>query len=92
MDQSAQPRLLAIGGAARRFVELLERPWQAAWLLDRHDDARHALCYSKSQSHAAADAARADLFGRSFWFRHGTDLVDRTVVSKVSEKRIINLL
>src|SRR6188508_267020 len=61
MDQRAQPRLLALGGAARRFVEFLERPWQTAWLLYRHDDARHALYYPESQSHAAADAAAIDL-------------------------------
>src|SRR5678815_2702969 len=92
MDQRAQPRLLALSGAARRVVELLERPWQAPWLLDRHDDARHALYYSESQSHAAADAARADLFGRSFWFRLGTDLVDRAPIPTVSEENLVYVM
>src|SRR5215475_2556560 len=92
MDQPAQPRLLAFGGAARRILAVLKRPRQAAWLFDRHDDARHALRHYQGQSAATANAASHDVQFRPYRFCPGSRLVDRAAVSKISEKGPIALI
>jgi GNAT superfamily N-acetyltransferase len=85
MDQRAQPRLLAVGGAARGVLALPERSRQTARLLDRHDDARHALYDPDRQSYAAAGIAFVGVYVGGVGFLACACLVDSAAVSKVSE-------